>query len=92
MTSLEQQQTTNGARLREAQAALLAEQGDFVAAIAAFKAAIAERPDCATNYEQLAQCLSETEQYPEAHQAASQACSLAPQVHPCTHNTMQLTI
>lgn len=82
---------TNGARSREAQAALLAEQGDFVAAIATYKAAIIDRPDCAANYEQLAQCLLETEQYPEAHQAASQACSLTPQVHLCTHNRAQLT-
>lgn len=68
-----------GAGSSEEQAALLAEQGEFAAAICRYKLAIAERPDCAILFEQLAQCLLETEQYPEAYQAASEALTLAPQ-------------
>ncbi len=68
-----------GASSSEEQAALLAEQGKYAAAICRYKIAIAERPDCATLFEQLAQCLLETEQYPEAYQAASEALTLAPQ-------------
>ncbi|DBB07877.1 TPA: Protein-lysine N-methyltransferase rrg1 [Trebouxia sp. C0006] len=68
-----------GASSSEEQAALLAEQGEFAAAICRYKVTIAERPDCAKLFEQLAQCLLETEQYPEAYQAASEALNLAPQ-------------
>jgi len=76
-----------GASSSEEQAALLAEQGEFAAAICRYKVAIAERPDCATLFEQLAQCLLETEQYPEAYQAASEALNLAPQA---SQHTLQL--
>lgn len=76
-----------GAGSSQEQAARLAEQGEFAAAICRYETAIAERPDCAILFEQLAQCFLETEQYPEAYQAASEALTLAPQA---SQHTLQL--
>ncbi len=59
---------------------MFAEQGNFAAAVDQYKAALQLQPHDGTLYEQLAQCLLETEQYHDAYQAASVACYRAPQV------------
>lgn len=62
------------------EASKLAEQGSFHMAIDKYSAAIRLCPDKGKLYEQLAQCLMETEQYPEAYSAAAQAVRRLPQV------------
>lgn len=67
-------------RQLEQAASKLAEQGSFQLAIAKYSAAIQDCPTSSRLYEQLAQCLMETEQYTEAYSAAAQAVSYSPQV------------
>ena len=64
----------------EDEACALAEGGDFAAAAAKFRQAIAASPARAALHEQLAQCLLEDGCVQVAHDAAVHAAELAPQV------------